>query len=143
MTLKLPKPDYRARFLLMGYGLILFIWMSLEDNGTLTVSLLGTGLATALILYQVFERFAGKELAMRFFFPLFIGFGALIGAASSIATFLLMFFKTAWHGHGFPDYPLELMRDMLFRLPAWALAGALIALSVTLLIRGVIISQKG
>jgi hypothetical protein len=130
----LPKPDYRARFLLLGYGLVLFIWMSLEDNGTFTVSLLGTGLATALMLYQTLERIGGKDLSMRSFFGLSIGLGALIGAASSLATILLMFFKTAWHGHGFPDYPLELMRDTLFRLPAWALAGALIGLGLSFFI---------
>jgi hypothetical protein len=130
MNLKLPKPDYRARFLLLAYGLVLFIWMSLEDNGTLTVSLLGAGLATSLILYQTLERIGRKELSMRFFIPLLIGLGALIGAASSFATILLMFFKTAWHGHGFPDYPLELMGDTLFRLPAWALAGGLIGLGL-------------
>jgi hypothetical protein len=131
MNLKLPKPDYRTRFLLLGYGLVLFIWMSLEDNGTLTVSLLGAGLATALILYQTLEGIGGKALSMRFFFGLCIGLGALIGATSSLATILLMFFKTAWHGHGFPDYPLELMRDMLFRLPAWALAGGLLGLGLS------------
>jgi hypothetical protein len=135
MILKLPKPDYRARFFLLGYGLVIFIWMSLEDNGTLTVSLLGVGLATALILYQTLERIGGKALAMRFYFPLLIGLGALIGAASSLTTILLMFFKTAWHGHGFPDYPLELMRDMLFRLPAWALAGSLLSFALILLLR--------
>jgi hypothetical protein len=131
MMLTLPKPDYRARFLLMGYGLILFIWMSLEDNGTLTVSLLGTGLATVLILYQSLQRIGGRDLSMRFFFALCLGIGALIGAASTISTTLLMFFKTAWHGHEFPDYPLELMGDMLFRLPAWALAGGLIGLGLS------------
>lgn len=133
MSLKFPKPDYRARFALLAYGLLIFLWISLEDNGTLTVSLLGAGLATALILYQVFERIGGKELPVRFYFPIFIGLGALIGAASSIATTLLMFFKTAWHGHSFPDYPLELMRDMLFRLPVWALAGALAGLGLSFL----------
>jgi hypothetical protein len=130
MALKLPKPDFRARFLLLGYGLVLFVWMSLEDNGMLTVSLLGAGLATALILYQNFERIGGKELSMRFFFGLTIGLCALIGAVSPLATILLMFFKTAWHGHGFPDYPPELMRDMFFRLPAWALAGGLLGLGI-------------
>jgi hypothetical protein len=130
MALKLPKPDYRARFLLLGYGLVLFIWMSLEDNGTLTVSLLGAGFATTLILYQTFERIGGKELSMRFFIGLFVGIGVLSGAISPLATISLMFFKTAWHGHGFPDYPPELMRDMLFRLPAWALAGGLLGLGL-------------
>lgn len=126
-SFKLPKPDYRARFALMAYGLLIFFWMSLEDNGTLTVSLLGAGLATALILYQILARFGGKDLETRFFFPIC---GALIGAASSITTVLLMFFKTAWHGHEYPDYPIELMRDMLFRLPAWALAGGLFGLGI-------------
>ena len=126
--IRLPEPDYRARFALMGYGLLIFVWMSLEDNGTLTVSLLGAGLATALILYQSFKRFAGKELASRFLFPIL---GLSIGAASPIATIFLMFFKTAWHGHDFPDYPLELMRDMLFRLPLWAVAGSLIGIGLS------------
>src|SRR5262245_3786246 len=105
--IRLPEPDYRARFALMDYGLLISIWMSLEDNGMLTVSLLGAGLSSALILYQIFARFAGKTLETRFLFP---ALGAFIGAASPIAAILLMFFKTAWHGHGFPDYPVELMR---------------------------------
>jgi len=135
MRFRLPKPDYRARFLLMGFGLILFFWMGLEDNGTLTVSILGAVLATALICYQSLKRYGGaeQEFSPLHFFSLSLVFGAGLGAAASIATVLLMFFKTAWHGHEFPDYPPELMRDMLLRLPAWALAGGLIALGSALL----------
>jgi hypothetical protein len=130
---RLPKPDYRARFALMGYGLLIFVWMSLEDNGTLTVSLLGAGLATALILYQLLKlfNFSSEEWPVFGFFVFWFVLGIFVGAASTIATILLMFFKTAWHGHEFPDYPLELMSDMLVRLPAWALAGGLIGLGIS------------
>jgi hypothetical protein len=52
--------------------------------------------------------------------------GALVGAWSLLCVVGLMFFKTAWHSHLVPDYPLPMMAAMLARLPVWAVVGALV-----------------
>jgi hypothetical protein len=56
----------------------------------------------------------------------------LAGVCGALASVLLMFLKTAWHSHIFPDYPLPMMAAMAARAPAWAAAGAALALALVL-----------
>jgi hypothetical protein len=133
MNLSIPKADSRVIFLMVGYGIILLVWLSLEDNGTLSVALLGTG---ATILYSsvwLLKRSGGQVLPLRLWLPGLILFGGILGALSTLTTTLLMFFKTGWHGHIFPDYPPQMLLAMLQRLPVWMLAGALIGLAIALI----------
>ena len=133
MNMRLPQTNSRTIFLLLGYGLVLLLWLSLEDNGTLSVALLGTGAAALFTIIALLNRIGGYVLPMRFWFTGLIGLGAAIGALSTLTTTLLMFFKTSWHNHGFPDYPPAMMLAMLQRLPVWMLAGALIGLAIALI----------
>jgi hypothetical protein len=133
MSMRLPQTNSRTIFLLLGYGLALLLWLSLEDNGTLSVALLGTGAATLFTIIALLNRIGGRVLSMRLWFTGLIGLGAAIGALSTLTTTLLMFFKTGWHGHGFPDYPPAMMLAMLQRLPVWMLAGALIGLAIAMI----------
>lgn len=129
MTLRLPKPLTKARFLLIGYGLILLIWMSLEDSSTLVVAILGTG---ASIIYSgawIGSRFGERDLALKNVSIGLIVWGALLGIVSSLITALLMFFKSSWHGHIYPDYPLAMITDTLALMPIWAISGGLLGLS--------------
>lgn len=129
MTLRLPKPLTKARFLLIGYGLILLVWMSLEDSTTLSVALLGTG---ASIIYSgawIANRFGEHELSLKSVSIGLILWGVLLGALSTLMIALLMFFKTSWHGHVYPDYPLAMIVDMLALMPVWAICGGLLGLS--------------
>ena len=133
MNVRIPKTDSRVIFLMVGYGLVLLIWMSLEDNSTLSVALLGTG---ATILYStiwLLKHIGGQVLPVRVWFPGLILLGGILGAWSAVTTTLLMFFKTGWHGHVFPDYPPPMLLAMLQRLPVWTLAGALFGLAIALL----------
>lgn len=132
--LRLPVPNSKARFLLIGYGLILLVWMSLEDNGTIVVAVLGTGAALIFISYWLLSRIGGRELPIRLWFSGLIVLGSLIGAAATLVTTILMFFKSSWHGHLFPDYPPTMIAAMLSRMPIWALAGGLFGLSVAIII---------
>lgn len=129
MMLRLPKPVTKARFLLIGYGLILLIWMSLEDSSTLSVAILGTGTAIIYSSAWIANRFGGQALSLKVWSIGFIFFGTIIGALSALLTATLMFFKSSWHGHSFPDYPPQMIADMFLRLPIWALSGTLLGLS--------------
>ncbi|MDQ7027602.1 MAG: hypothetical protein Q9P44_18825 [Anaerolineae bacterium] len=129
MNMKILKTDSRTIFLLLGYGLVLLIWLSLEDNGVLSVALLGTGAATLFTMIWLLKRIGGQVIALRVWFFGLLGLGAAIGALSTLITTLLMFFKTGWHGHGFADYPPTMILAMLQRMPIWTLAGLLVGLA--------------
>jgi hypothetical protein len=129
-SLSLAKLGSRSRFVMIGYGLLLLIWLSLEDSSSLSVALLGTGLATLITAFLLLNRFGGRSFSLQQAFWGTIFLGATIGALSALCTTLLMFFKSSWHGHVFFDYPPQMMLAMLSRTPAWAFAGLLIGLAV-------------
>lgn len=127
----------RVRWLAIGYAIMLFLWMSTEDNAPLTVSVLGL-VGTLLIAAGQATRSPTKppaETTQASGWPLLLGawWGGLIGAGASVFTAGLMFFKTAWHSHLFPDFPIEMMLAMLLRAPVWGLAGALMGVALVLL----------
>jgi hypothetical protein len=132
MNLSIPQPDSRVIFPMVGYGIILLVWLSLEDNSTVSVALLGTGAAVLYSSIWLLKRSGGQVLPLRLWLPGLILFGGTLGALSTLTTTLLMFFKTGWHGHSFPDYPPQMLLAMLQRLPVWMLAGALIGLAIAL-----------
>ncbi|MGB1285190.1 MAG: hypothetical protein ACPG7F_01555 [Aggregatilineales bacterium] len=131
----IPVLGYRLRLLSITYGLMLLVWLSTEDNSTLTVALLGTGLAILSVLLWLLQHYGGQVFSGRILTVGAIFIGAITGAGAVLATVLLMFLKTAWHSHIFPDYPAQMMLDMLTRLPVWALAGGLLGLSGLILLR--------
>lgn len=130
--LTLPYPSPRLRLALLGSGILVFIWLGLEDNSTLSVAILGTLLSVLLSLMAIRTYGPRAPLVPRIWLPGFILSGAIIGAGAVVFTVLLMFFKTAWHGHAFPDYPVPLMAAMLSRLPLWAVGGACMGAGVGL-----------
>jgi hypothetical protein len=131
--LTLPHPGSRARLLTIGFGAVVFFWLSAEDNSALPVAIFGTGISVAIVFWWLSRNYGGKALDRRFWFPGLIFAGGITGAGAALSAVLLMFFKTAWHSHVFPDYPLPMMLAMLERLPAWTLAGALVGLAVALI----------
>lgn len=133
MNKQIPKTDSRTIFLLLGYGLVLLIWLSLEDNGVLSVALLGTGAAILFTIIWLLKRIGGQVLPLRRWFLGMLGLGAAIGALSALTTTLLMFFKTGWHGHDFADYPPAMILAMLQRLPIWTVAGLFVGLAIAMI----------
>lgn len=129
MTLRLPKPATKARFLLIGYGLILLVWLSLEDSSAVSVAILGAGTAIIYSSVWIANRFGEQVLPLKIWSIGLVLAGTIIGALSVLSTATLMFFKSSWHGHNFPDYPPQMIADMLLRTPIWALSGALLGLS--------------
>lgn len=132
MTVTLSQLGVKWRFLLILYGLVTLVWMSLEDKTVIPVTVLGVLGACLLVVHLVVERWAGQALPPRIWMSLSITCGSAIGALSPVVIVLLMFFKTSWHAHPFPDYPPPLMGAMLTRVPYWAVAGLLIGLSAVI-----------
>lgn len=136
MTLRLPLPPRMFRWLVIIWGGAAFVWLSLEDNQTLPVTILGTGSAILFAVSRLFRSFGGRRLSPT---AVWLGsplFGGVTGAMAAVSTAMLMFLKTAIHAHVFPDYPPAQILAMLERAPAWAGAGLLIGLGIMLAWRG-------
>lgn len=123
LTLTIPVLSNRLRLTALAYGVLVFVWTSLEDNSVLPVALLGSGLALLLVALWTAARFGGKTFAARSAVLLAAGVGAAVGLAATVAVALLMLMKNGLHAHLFPDYPFGLIADILARAPLWALAG--------------------
>lgn len=133
VALRLPERGPRLRWLALLYGLVLFIWLGLEDDFVQPVVLLGWLMAGLLLLFWLSGRYGGRMVAARLLPPGGALLGALLGAGASLCTVALMFFKNARHAHLYPDYPVEMMAAVLERAPDWALAGALVGLALALI----------
>ena len=117
----------RAQNLLVACGVAILLWSGVEDTGAEAVTMLGLLVAlaaTGMILPRALHSL-----------PYSIFAGAIFGALTSLSTTALMVFKDLRHAHPFPDYPPGMLLATLERLPAWALAGGLLALGCALLLR--------
>lgn len=132
MMLRLPHPGRKARWMAVFYGLLVFLWLSPEDNHPLPVVLLGVGGSLLSVIYWAGTRLAGREIPAAQTLVLGPVLGAVCGISASLITTTLMLIKNARHAHLFPDYPPGQMGAILARAPVWAAAGALIGLGLAL-----------
>jgi hypothetical protein len=124
---RLPLPSRRRlRPALLIVGALTFVWMGPEDHTAMFGALLGTLLAALSVLWWASPHYAGRALTPLRLTAVGAALGALTGAAAPPVGALLLFFKNAWHAHGFWDYPPALIADLLLRTPLWIIAGALI-----------------
>lgn len=128
------KPDYRLRLVTLLWCGIIFFWMSVEDTSALTVAILGSGISVLMLGWWLGQRYGGQAVSLRLALIMWTISGAIAGCGAVVMTTALMFFKTAWHAHLFPDYPAEMMAAMLARWPAWGAAGACLGLGIGLLL---------
>lgn len=129
---RVPHLDYRLRLGLLAYGIVILLWLSLEDNQIWPVTILGTGTAFLGMLSFLSRRYGAHQFEGRSLLMLGVVAGGITGASAVASVAALMFFKSAWHSHIYPDFPPQLILDMLSRLPAWGLAGALLGLGAAL-----------
>lgn len=132
MMFSIPSPDYKNRLLIVALGIIILVWSGLEDNQMWGVTLLGWILAIVSIVSFILSRFGDRTYQSTTLIKLSPLVGASIGASASLATTLLMIFKTIRHSHVYPDYPPQLIFAILELLPIWTLSSGLITLGLSL-----------
>lgn len=124
--------------LTLGYGMLLFFWLTPEENSLEIVTGLGVGLSLlfwahlALRIAPAIAPAITPAIAPAADILMPLGLGALAGAIAPIATAGLMFLKTAIHAHPVPDFPPTLMLTTLAFLPDSAVLGAWLGLLVSL-----------
>ncbi len=123
-------PNRRLRLLTMAYGLLLFIWLTPEDNTVWPVALSGLGLALLSIIWLIQRRLGGSVFPARYVLISGALLGGIVGLGGALSSAGLMFFKNALHAHVFWDFPPGMVVAMLIRAPSWALAGALSGLGI-------------
>ncbi len=123
-------PSRRLRLVTMAYGLLLFIWLTPEDNTVWPVALLGIGLAILSVIWLVRRWLSGSAFSAKYVPIAGALLGAIVGLGGALAAAGLMFFKNALHAHVFWDFPPGMVVAMLIRAPSWALAGGLAGLGI-------------
>jgi hypothetical protein len=127
---RLPIRSRRLRWLTLGYGLVVFLWISPEDNRVTPVAVLGLGLSALLVILAITGKAGGRQIPARYVIPGGVVLGAIMGVGAAITTTGLMLIKNGLHAHLFLDYPPGLMLAILERAPGWGVAGGLIGLSL-------------
>ena len=127
------KPDKMLRTITLVYGLLLFIWLTPEDNSVGMVAVLGVSATMLALLWTVRRQLGGRAVPAAYLPVAGILLGMMVGVGSTLAAAGLMFFKNALHAHAFWDYPPQMVVAMLNRAPQWAAAGALAGLGLSLL----------
>ncbi|RMF77678.1 MAG: hypothetical protein D6737_16940 [Chloroflexi bacterium] len=126
--MQLPTMSRRLRMATLLYGMIVFFWLTPEEDSVVTVTILGVVAAFLMAWWQLLRWRGGHAVRARLVPLMLAVFGALVGILAGGATAFLMLMKNAIHGHENLDYRPELMLAILERVPVWALAGALLGL---------------
>ncbi|MBL8147623.1 MAG: hypothetical protein JNL34_14695 [Anaerolineae bacterium] len=127
-----PIPRRWQRLLTIGGGLAVFLWLRLEDHGVITALIMGLIAATLIFINWLWPHLSGRPHTPRKLIIFAAACGAGLGLLTALASAFLMLLKNGFHGHLNPDYPAGLLLDTLGRAPAWALAGALLAVAAAL-----------
>ncbi len=128
----IPPTNYKTRLIIIVTGITVLLWSGLEDNNAVAVSLLGWVVATLSVVIFIMSNMGGQHFTQTSLLKISPLIGAIIGAAATLVTVLLMLFKNVRHAHVFPDYPPQMMLDTLTRLPFWAVSGSFLLFGIIL-----------
>ena len=124
----------RLRWLTILFGVATFLWLSVEDTQTLPVTILGTGLAFCGVGQWLQHQLRNQSAIGIQRIAVFGLSGGLVGLIAVLMITLLMFLKTAWHSHLYPDFPAPMMLAMLQLTLVWTLAGVLQGVGIGVII---------
>jgi hypothetical protein len=105
-------------------GILVLIWLPIEDQNVLLVVLISGGICTwaaAWILVKPVE--GNRQIILRHGL---VGMGA--GLAVAPLGIMLMALKSGIHGHGTPDFTVAQLQEVMSRLPFFTISGLLIGL---------------
>lgn len=128
---RVPAPNLLQRWLNIGCGLAVLIWLGVEDDSVLPALLLGMMMTALGIAHPMMRARAGTMLSgTRAIAGAWTVLGLMVGGLTPSAAVILLAFKDATHAHSFPDAPAELLADVLALTPTWGIAGALIGIGL-------------
>jgi len=105
-------------------GTLFIIWLPTEDTDTRYVIPLAVGFCAWLGARVVLLRNGTVGIAT------YSVIGLLTGLGVSIVAVALIGFKGGLHGHGFPDFALVQVQDVLNSTPWWAVGGIAVGLAI-------------
>jgi hypothetical protein len=123
------KSSVLSPFFLL-YGLAALLWLSVEDNAMLPVTLFGWVGAALAVLHWGRRYLRNPGVAYRL--VAMTALGGAAGAAAALITPALMLLKTGMHSHINPDYLPGQFLAVFDLAPIWALAGGLAGLGLAL-----------
>ncbi len=137
-------PPLTNRYILMmiGYGLILLMWLTLEENTVWVASILGMGLAYGLIWLVMRGQWGGQTFAPKLWLSGGVLLGIVGGLASVFMTTVLMFMKNAQHSHASVDFPSEVVTGIWSLTPYWIFAGLIFNTAVVLFVLAIYDATK-
>jgi hypothetical protein len=117
-----PATPRWLRFLALALGIILLLWLPIEDmseRGPVLLAAAVCGWWAARFLVPVRPQDRGFWLRHLFC-------GALAGLATTPVALLLMIFKSGLHGHAAPDFTPAQMQSVIIGTPLWVGSGILL-----------------
>ncbi|MGW8144638.1 MAG: hypothetical protein ACWGN2_09605 [Anaerolineales bacterium] len=122
------KTELGLRISAFLLGIVVLIWLSVEDKNTLWVVIVSGVICVWAGIWVLVRPVEGvKRIISRH---------SLIGIAAGLAiaplAILLMALKSGIHGHGTPEFSIPQMQAVLSRTPYFALSGLLIGLGTGL-----------
>lgn len=100
------------------WGVLLLIWLPIEDVDTRYILPLAAGLGVLLAIKIITGLIDQPGLGH------FLLIGTLSGLVIPLIAVFLIVFKGGLHAHGFLDFTLEQVLDVLREIPMWGLIGA-------------------
>ncbi|TVR23524.1 MAG: hypothetical protein EA396_03110 [Anaerolineaceae bacterium] len=130
----LPRPSGWSRWLVIAWGLAVFVWLGREDDHVWPVATLGALTAGVWLLTWTLNRYGGQTIPPRAV-PLWGALAGIVaGFGGAVSATALMLLKNVRHAHIVPDYPNALMGAMLSLAPVWMVAGGLLGVGAGLVI---------
>lgn len=136
-------PAFLPWRLVVIFSAVAFLfWLPLEDVHSLTVQGFAAWFCwlaawrwgpTASIKIVRAEKMARPTMSWLIRTSLALAEGVFFGLLVAPLAVLLMLLKSGLHGHPSPDFSLEQVQEVLWRVPLWCLVGALLKLGTSLL----------
>ena len=133
-TFNLPPLTNRYILCVIGFGVIIMLWLTIEENTVWVASALGAILAYALKWLILRGQWGGRTFAPRIWLVGGVGLGLLGGLGAVFMTTVLMVMKNAQHSHANLDFPSAVITGIWARTPYWLGAGLFVNLGIVLLI---------
>lgn len=116
------KPPLRLRWSGLALGVLTLAWLPLEDTHTVYLTSLSLLWSTWLAgWFSARPRVRAWLASGGWAFALL---GAAAGLFSAPAAVGLVIFKAGLHAHGFVDFSLTQLYQLLIRTPIWSVLGA-------------------